>query len=192
MNKFSADGMRFCLADAGDSVEDANFVESTADAGILRLYTFIEWVKEMITSKLLLRTGPKDTFNDKVFISVMNQKTLETDEFFKKMLFKEGLRTGVFEFQLGRDSYRELCGSMGGMHVDLVFEFIERQALLLAPICPHVSEHVWSLLGKKTSILHARWPKAGAVDLNLIRLVMLFKFFYRIIFIFFFKMLTIL
>jgi phosphoribosylaminoimidazole (AIR) synthetase len=32
-------------------------VESTADAGILRLFTFIEWVKEMVVSKLLLRTG---------------------------------------------------------------------------------------------------------------------------------------
>lgn len=34
VQKFSADGMRLCLADAGDSVEDANFVESMADAGI--------------------------------------------------------------------------------------------------------------------------------------------------------------
>lgn len=33
VRKFSADGMRFCLADSGDSVEDANFVESMADAG---------------------------------------------------------------------------------------------------------------------------------------------------------------
>lgn len=33
VEKFSADGMRLCLADSGDSVEDANFVESTADAG---------------------------------------------------------------------------------------------------------------------------------------------------------------
>ena len=28
--------MRLALADAGDSVEDANFVEAMADAGILR------------------------------------------------------------------------------------------------------------------------------------------------------------
>lgn len=35
VQKFSADGMRLCLADSGDSVEDANFVESTADAGNL-------------------------------------------------------------------------------------------------------------------------------------------------------------
>lgn len=51
IKKFSADGMRLCLADAGDSIEDANFVESMADAGILRLYTFIEWVKEVLTNK---------------------------------------------------------------------------------------------------------------------------------------------
>ena len=37
--------MRLALADAGDSVEDANFVEKMADAGILRLFTFLEWVK---------------------------------------------------------------------------------------------------------------------------------------------------
>lgn len=57
IEKFSADGMRLTLADAGDSVEDANFVESSADAGILRLYTFIEWVKEVMATKSSLRTG---------------------------------------------------------------------------------------------------------------------------------------
>jgi leucyl-tRNA synthetase len=55
VEKFSADGTRLCLADAGDSVEDANFVESMADAGILRLYTFIEWVKEVLENKHTLR-----------------------------------------------------------------------------------------------------------------------------------------
>lgn len=55
VDKFSADGMRLCLADAGDSVEDANFVEANADAAILRLYTFIEWVKEILNNKASLR-----------------------------------------------------------------------------------------------------------------------------------------
>ena len=40
----SADGMRLALADAGDGIEDANYVVNVAEAGILRLYTFIEWV----------------------------------------------------------------------------------------------------------------------------------------------------
>lgn len=167
VQKFSADGTRLCLADSGDSVEDANFVEVTADAGILRLYTFIEWVKEMISSKLLFRKGPKDAFYDRVFISEMNNLTKQTDENYSKMLFKEALRTGVFEFQKARDTYRELCGA-NNMHIDLVFDFIERQALLMAPICPHVAEHIWQLLGMKGSIVDAKFPVAGPIDEKLI------------------------
>ncbi|XP_017485590.1 PREDICTED: leucine--tRNA ligase, cytoplasmic-like [Rhagoletis zephyria] len=163
VEKFSADGTRLCLADSGDGVEDANFVVSTADAGILRLYTFIEWVKEMLASRALLRKGEPDTFNDKVFISEMNLKTRETDENYRKMLFKEALRTGFYELQLARDKYRELSGAQG-MHEQLVLEFIRRQALLVAPICPHVADYVWGLLGNKQSIVHARWPSVGEIN----------------------------
>lgn len=42
--------MRLTLADAGDSIEDANFDETTADAYLLRLYAFIEWVKETLAT----------------------------------------------------------------------------------------------------------------------------------------------
>ena len=41
IDKFSADGMRLALADSGDSVEDANFVEAMADAGILRYIVIV-------------------------------------------------------------------------------------------------------------------------------------------------------
>ena len=51
------------------------------------------------------------------------------------------------------------------MHKKLVHQFIEWQALALAPICPHVSEFLWmDILGKKDSILKATWPILGNVD----------------------------
>lgn len=50
------------------------------------------------------------------------------------------------------------------MHVDLVFEYIERQALLIAPICPHIAEHVWSLLNNSGSIVNAKWPTIGDIN----------------------------
>ncbi|KAK4887053.1 hypothetical protein RN001_003324 [Aquatica leii] len=163
VQKFSADGMRLCLADSGDTVEDANFVESTADAGILRLYTFIEWVKEILSIKSTLRSGPANTFHDQVFESEINLKIQETDEFYNKMLFKEALRTGFFEMQAARDKYRDLT-TMEGMHIELILRFIEVQALLLSPICPHVCEYVWGLLGKKESVVKSVWPKMGTVN----------------------------
>uniref|UniRef100_A0A8D8W9F9 leucine--tRNA ligase n=1 Tax=Cacopsylla melanoneura TaxID=428564 RepID=A0A8D8W9F9_9HEMI len=177
VKKFSADGMRLCLADSGDSVEDANFVESMADAGILRLYTFIEWVKEILASQSTLRTGPMDSFNDRVFLSEMNLKIKETDENYTNLLFKEALRTGFFEFQAARDKYRELTAAEGGMHRTLVLRFVEVQALMLCPVCPHVAEHAHQLLGKvkvkrkkknvpyvKGSIVRAKWPEGGPID----------------------------
>ncbi|KAJ8952429.1 hypothetical protein NQ318_014521 [Aromia moschata] len=167
IEKFSADGMRLSLADAGDSLEDANFVEAVADAGILRLYTFIEWAKEILAIKHTLRVGATNEFNDKVFQSEMNLKIKETDENYKKMLFKEGLRTGFFEMQAIRDKYREL--SLDGMHGELIVRFIEIQALMISPICPHVAEHIWKLLGNDYSILKATWPVVGPIDQVLIK-----------------------
>lgn len=72
-------------------------------------------------------------------------------------------RTCFYELQTARDKYRELCGA-AGMHVDLVFEFIQRQALLLSPICPHIAEHIWALLNNKGSILDAKWPTVGGIN----------------------------
>jgi len=43
--------------------------------------------------------------------------------------------------------------------------FIEWQALVLSPICPHVADFIWTeWLGNKTSILKAKWPVTGSVD----------------------------
>ncbi|XP_034540125.1 leucine--tRNA ligase, cytoplasmic [Notolabrus celidotus] len=167
IEKFSADGMRLALADAGDTVEDANFVETMADAGILRLYTWVEWVKEMIANQNNLRTGPAGTFNDRVFASEINAGILKTEQHYDRMMYKEALKSGFFEFQAAKDKYRELA--IEGMHRDLVFQFIERQTLLLAPICPHLCEYTWSLLGKAGSLRTASWPVAGPVDEILIR-----------------------
>lgn len=167
IDKFSADGMRLALADAGDTVEDANFVETMADAGILRLYTWVEWVKEMIANQNNLRTGAADTFNDRVFASEINAGILKTEQQYDRMMYKEALKSGFFEFQAAKDKYRELA--IEGIHKDLVFEFIERQTLLLAPICPHLCDYTWGLLGKTSSLMKASWPVAGPVDEVLIR-----------------------
>jgi len=166
IDKFSADGMRLALADSGDGIEDANYVINVAEAGILRLYTFIEWVKEMLSPENTnLRNDDNFGFHDKVFQNEMNKLMKATDENYTKMLFKETLKTGFFEMQTARDKYRELTINEEGMHMKLVSQFIEWQALALAPICPHVSEFLWmDILGKKDSILKATWPVLGNVD----------------------------
>ncbi|XP_043263224.1 leucine--tRNA ligase, cytoplasmic [Colletes gigas] len=168
VKKFSADGMRLCLADSGDSIDDANFVESVADAGILRLYNFIEWVKEVLASKSTFRQGNPHTYNDKVFKSEMNLKIQETGDNYSKMLYKEVLKTGFFELQAAKDKYIQLS-ALDGFNWILIMKFIELQIILLSPICPHVAEHIWKHIGKEGSILNATWPHIGEIDEILIK-----------------------
>ncbi|XP_011499345.1 PREDICTED: leucine--tRNA ligase, cytoplasmic [Ceratosolen solmsi marchali] len=168
LQKYSCDGTRLCLADSGDSIEDANFVERTADAGILRLYSFIEWVKEVVLSKRNLFRQGEFTFNDKVFDSEINLKIQETGDHYNKMLYKEALRTGFFEFQTIKDKYLQLS-ILEGTHWDLLLRFIETQIVLLSPICPHVAEYVWNLIGKSGSIWYTKWPTSDRIDQILIK-----------------------
>lgn len=49
------------------------------------------------------------------------------------------------------------------MHKTLVLRFIEVQTILLAPICPHFTEHLWVLMGnggKRTENPQARGTRA--------------------------------
>eukprot|EP00095_Tigriopus_kingsejongensis_P005736 maker-scaffold28_size608977-snap-gene-1.13 protein:Tk05736 transcript:maker-scaffold28_size608977-snap-gene-1.13-mRNA-1 annotation:"hypothetical protein BRAFLDRAFT_63907" len=164
INTYSADGMRLALADAGDSVEDANFEGSNAEAGILRLYTFMEWVDEMLKDDANLRTKGAMTFHDQVFVNEMNKQVNACQASYDKNLFREALRNGFFEMQRSRDKYRELSGS-DGMRKDLVQKFIEWQCIVFSPLCPHLTDYIWTeLLHKKESILRCEWPNTTTVD----------------------------
>lgn len=49
------------------------------------------------------------------------------------------------------------------MHQDLLFEFNKTLALLIAPITPHTSEHIWkTILKQPGSIQTALWPDPPA------------------------------
>lgn len=167
IEKFSADGMRLALADAGDTIQDANFQEQMAETCILRLFTFLEWCKEMVEKSDSMRTGPFNSFNDKVFECEMNLGIIECEQAYAKMMYREALKVGFFQLQATRDKYREL--SVDGMHKELVLKYIRTQVLMLSPICPHICDHIWkNVLGNSNSILAERWPETGEVDAKLI------------------------
>lgn len=55
--KFGADATRVALADAGDTIEDANFEESVANSSILKLFELKKWCEEMILDARILKDG---------------------------------------------------------------------------------------------------------------------------------------
>lgn len=167
--KYTSDVTRLGLADAGDTMDDANFEEKSANANILRLYSLLEWTQETLQGLGTLRTGPIDRFEDLLFLSEINNCIAQAEEAYEKMLYRNALKASFFEMHNAKQRYSNVASAYGGMHRDLIVHFIETQALILAPIIPHICEHIWSLLGHKTSIVSAAWPKGGAVDFTLLR-----------------------
>jgi len=172
IEKYSADGMRFALADAGDGIEDANFVEKVADNGVLKLFNWIEWCQSVLDVNAFAKVDVVDnaepTYHDKVFINKINKAIVATGKHYENMNFKEALKSGWFEMQIARDRYREM--SQQQMDRNVVKYFIKVQTLLLTPICPHICEHVWSALLKENGfVINASWPACEKVNEVLIK-----------------------
>ncbi len=161
---YGADATRFALADAGDSLEDANFLEETANSAILRLYSEREWISEVIQEiqQNKLRTGEL-SWMDRAFESQIIHIVDEAKSAYSKMLYRDALKIGFFDLQNSRNEYRKsttgqgtnlvyLAGEMyEGMHRDVILKFIEVQILLISPICPHWADSVWSDVLKKVN-----------------------------------------
>jgi leucyl-tRNA synthetase len=164
IEEFSSDATRFALADAGDGMDDANFVFETANAAILRLTKEIAWMEEVIAAESSLRGGPPSTYADNVFANEINIAVKETEKSYNTFMFRDALKSGFYDLQLARDEYRLSCGS-AGMNRELLGRFMEVQTKLITPICPHYAEHVWQKILKKEGFaIKAGWPVAGNPD----------------------------
>jgi leucyl-tRNA synthetase len=169
VKKYGADASRIALADAGDGVADANFEEDVADNNILRLFTLREWIEEQVKDQDKLRSGDKNDFLDSLFDNEMNSLVHEAKAHYEETNYKLALKSGLYDFINARDFYREACSAAGiKMHKDLIFKYIELQALLLAVIAPHWSEYVWlEILNKPQTIQFALWPEVPTADASL-------------------------
>ncbi|GAA98789.1 uncharacterized protein L969DRAFT_104263 [Mixia osmundae IAM 14324] len=165
IDKFGADSTRLTLADAGDSMDDANFEELTANANILRLHALSLFAEEE-TAKLRaggLRKGDKNFF-DHVFEQEIVQTIKATRKSYENAAYRDALKAGFYEFLLARDAYRDACADEG-MHGELVEKYLRVQALLILPIAPHFAEHVWTAcLQEPSSVQLARFPEPNAAE----------------------------
>ncbi|KAG1663339.1 hypothetical protein FOA52_004101 [Chlamydomonas sp. UWO 241] len=160
IQEYSADAMRWALADAGDTMEDANFETSTANAAILRITKELAWVEESLAPGAGLReAGSPLTLPDRIFMNEITIAAVRTREMYDKMLFREALKIAAYDLGNARDTYRFATAGAEGMSREVILRYVEVSAKILSPITPHTSEHVWSnILGEAGSVLVSGWP----------------------------------
>jgi leucyl-tRNA synthetase len=169
VEKYSADATRFACADAGDSLDDANFSRETADSAIVSLSNEETWIMETLGSSDL-RSGDDLNFMDKVLINEINRLITACGESFAAMQFREGVQRGWFEMLIARNDYRSWCADSSiAMHKTIISKWVEALVVLICPICPHWSECIWTKIGKVGLAVKAPWPVADEEDKLLTR-----------------------
>jgi len=172
VNNYSADATRFACADAGDTLDDANFSRDTANAAIVSLSNESAWIKEILidTDKSTLRSGDDLNFIDKVLVNETNRLVKATEDAFEAMQFREGLQKGWFEMTIAKNQYKSWCQDSGvAVHEGLVRKWAESLIVIMCTICPHWSETLWKDLGKDGLAVRASWPTVGEEDKLLTR-----------------------
>lgn len=165
-----ADATRLTLADAGDSIEDANFVMDTANNAILRIYNLVEFARDATQNAAAYRAGEL-TYFDRVFDAELSRAVDLARDAYRAMLYREAVKVAFYELQNARDRYRDATVLHGtaGMHRGLLRRFVELQALLMVPILPHFAEHVWTdILGNPSCVLNEPFPAASPYDAALL------------------------
>jgi leucyl-tRNA synthetase len=171
LDKFSASGTRLGLANAGDSLDSANFAEGDVNKLILRLYVQLEWFRSTAEAAKTASDAPTDrtavqAFADEYLEHAMRHAVTVTAQHMRDMLYHEALTTGFHELQNARDSYIMMVGEEA-VSLPLLLKFARVQVTLLAPFTPHFSDYVWRrVLGNERSVLSlGNWPtNDGPVD----------------------------
>ena len=109
VEEFTADATRFALADAGDTLEDANFDRSVANQAITYLFNEEEWIRQVLgdVEKGVMRDGEEALcFMDRAFNNEMDHLIEATLSDFNRMNFRDGIHRAWFDMIIVRDFYR--------------------------------------------------------------------------------------
>lgn len=159
LETYGADATRLACADAGDTLDDANFVRETASGFVLKLTTLIQQAKETLNDSAL-RKGELNLF-DRIFGNIINEIIIKTKGYYQSMQFRLVLNSAFHELTTEFSQYKQITSN--DMHANIVRRFYEVLTLLLTPIAPHFAEHMWhSVLKMEGNVVTQPFPVIDA------------------------------
>jgi leucyl-tRNA synthetase len=162
IKKYGTDVVRFSVVSGADLSQDADF-NSTMAEGISSRMNSIAILVERCNE-----FSAESNSVDRWLLSAIHKKIKTSEELYKNLelrgIAQEALYSAVNELKwyLRRD----------GKNRNVMREYLEYLALLLAPFMPHFSEEMWEKLGKKEFVKDsefvslAEWPKQDETKID--------------------------
>jgi leucyl-tRNA synthetase len=146
----SIDAVRMTLADSGDSFDDANYIKANAgDHCTLKLFSWLETFEKMSFDG----ENTTSTYIDLMFEQVFIKLTNKIVESYSLQKYKTVIRDGFHEWNAMREKYKIYSKYFGyEINKSILKKITEIQILLLYPIMPHITSHIWKNILKKMEI----------------------------------------
>lgn len=155
LEKFGTSATRMCLADCGDTNEDANFLESTANSFVLKLYTLVKTIESLETvqendektlvgmmNKMALTEEARYNFVvNEIFLESISRNIRLTIESYENMIFRDVLKYGFYE----NLRIIELYSILNGNNSTLIKYGYNTVVSLMYPIVPSLCTYLIKL-----------------------------------------------
>ncbi|KMV65924.1 leucyl-tRNA synthetase [Encephalitozoon cuniculi EcunIII-L] len=145
LDKFGVSSTRMCLAVCGDGNEDANFVESNANAFVLKLYSYVKMIEELCTGRSLnpcildLMKGYGEMgFADRFLMQTISMNVAHATRAHEDMTYRDVVKYGFYEMVHAKEMYHIL----GGTNNEILFLLCKAMTQLLYPIIPSLARYL--------------------------------------------------
>lgn len=137
-----------------------------SDAGVEGAYRFLKRLWRLVIDHTEKGTAPAveaEALND-----VQRELRRKVHATIVKVSDDIGRR---FTFNTAIAAVMELCNAVGKANSDsaqdraVIQEALDAAVLLLSPIVPHITHHLWQVLGHEAAVINERWPEADKTAL---------------------------
>ena len=153
-----ADAARISLMEGGEGLADSNFNPDIAYIWQKKLSAWYDFALENYNKG----SDKKDIIDDWME-SKLSECVDAATEAFDKTNFRTALTRGFYDIQNNLAWYLKRKQEP---NKETISKVIEYQTQLLAPFAPHITEDLWSKIGKDGLISESKWPISDTMTIN--------------------------
>eukprot|EP01119_Soliformovum_irregulare_P022884 TRINITY_DN7901_c0_g1_i1.p1 TRINITY_DN7901_c0_g1~~TRINITY_DN7901_c0_g1_i1.p1 ORF type:complete len:690 (-),score=100.71 TRINITY_DN7901_c0_g1_i1:291-2360(-) len=125
----------------------------------LALCRNIKWAEGIISNSAMMRDGSELRWEDSILECSIVEVVQKVETYYKQMNYRAAFVDGYYILKKARSRYRHYVRHLRDMNRNLILKFLEVQAIILSPIIPHYSQHIFDILNKNMLIQKAVWPE---------------------------------
>jgi len=173
LTKFGADPLRLGVLATAELLQDADFSPTVAKSMRDRLERLYRFALEYIEKTPRKVKDVSLTLTDKWMLSRLQEHVRMATEAMDKLAVRKAIHSALygldqdFQWYLRRTIDQQEVPTRKEAINKIVFDVLDAQIRMLAPVTPHICEELWEKMGGKGFVSLASWPTPDLAKLDI-------------------------